>query len=158
MSVGLNHYSELLRYIKQLLDADSLINTITQGDFDKVDLNKMNIYPLAHIYIGDSQFSNGQTVSFNVSIGAMNIRDINPEVNTDKFWNNDNEVDNYNEMLAVLNRLWTKMYVDFEEQSITASENPNLLKRSQKLDKNNLEGWQLEFTVTMPNSTLHLCQ
>lgn len=158
MSVGLNHYSELLRYIKSLLEQDNLVNTITQGDLDKVDLNKMNIYPLVHIYIGDGGFTNGQTVTFNVSIGSMNSRDTNKEVNTDKFYYNDNEVDNYNEMLAILNRLWTKMYVDFEDAGITASENPSLLKRKQEQDKNSLEGWQLEFTVTMPNQTLHLCQ
>ena len=85
MSIGLNHYTELLRYIKQLLEADELVNTITQGDFDKIDLDKMNIYPLVHIYIGDASFSNGQTINFNVSIGAMSARDTNKELNTDKF-------------------------------------------------------------------------
>lgn len=154
----MNHYSELLTYIKSLLEQDPLVNTITQGDFDKVDLYKMNIYPLAHIYLGDVQFTNGQTIQMNVSIGAMNKRDSNPEVNEDKFWNNDNEIDNYNEMLAVLNRLWTKMYTDFEYAGITASENPQVTKRGQDLDKNKLEGYQLEFVVTMPNSTLSLCQ
>ena len=156
--VSLNHYSELLRYIKSLLEQDALVNTITQGDLDKVDLNKMNIYPLVHIYIGDANFTNGQTVSFNVSIGSMNQRDTTNEVSNDKFWYNDNEVDNYNEMLAILNRLWTTMYSDFEHAGITASENPTLLKRKQELDKNSLEGWQLEFQVSMPNQTLNLCQ
>jgi hypothetical protein len=158
MSVGLNHYSELLRYIKQLLESDPLINTITQGDFDKIDLNKMNLYPLAHVYIGDGSFSNGQTINFNVSIGAMSRRDVTNDINNNKFWGNDNEVDNYNEMLAVMNRLWTKMYVDFEDAGIVASENPTLLKRKQEQDKNSLEGWQLEFQVSMPNSVLRLCQ
>jgi hypothetical protein len=158
MSIGLNHYSELLRYIKQLLESDPLINTITQGDFDKIDLNKMNLYPLAHVYIGDGSFSNGQTINFNVSIGAMSRRDVTNDVNNNKFWGNDNEVDNYNEMLAVMNRLWTKMYVDFEDAGIVASENPTLLKRKQEQDKNSLEGWQLEFQVSMPNSVLRLCQ
>lgn len=156
--VSLNHYSELLRYIKSLLEQDALVNTITQGDLDKVDLNKMNIYPLVHIYIGDGNFTNGQTVAFNVSIGSMNQRDTTNEVSNDKFWYNDNEVDNYNEMLAILNRLWTTMYSDFEDAGITASENPTLLKRKQGLDKNSLEGWQLEFQVSMPNQTLSLCQ
>lgn len=158
MSVQLNHYSALLDYIKSLLEKDPLVNTITQGDFDKIDLNKMNIYPLVHIYIGDGSFSNGQTINLSVSIGAMSQRDTNNELSLDKFYKNDNEIDNFNEMLAVLNSLWTKMYVDFEDAGIVASENPTLLKRSQVLDKNNLEGWQLEFNVEMPNSTLSLCQ
>lgn len=158
MSVQLNHYSALLDYIKSLLEKDPLVNTITQGDFDKIDLNKMNIYPLVHIYIGDGSFSNGQTINLNVSIGAMSQRDTTNELSLDKFYKNDNEIDNFNEMLAVLNRLWTKMYVDFEDAGIVASENPTLLKRSQVLDKNKLEGWQLEFNVEMPNSTLSLCQ
>ena len=153
----MNHYTELLTYIKSLAAADPFVNTVTQGDFDVIDLNKMNLYPLVHIYIGDASFTNGQSVNFNVSIGSMNAREFVKDVNVDKFWNNDNEVDNYNETLAVLNRMWTIMFRDFQDHGITTTENPTLLKRKSELNKNSLEGWQLEFQVIMPNITLSLC-
>jgi hypothetical protein len=121
----------------------------------KNDLNKMDIYPLAHVYIGDGNFTNGQSVNFNVTISSATQININKEINTDKFYGNDNEVDCYNETLSVLNRLWTTMYRDFQEHGIYASENPSLTKS--KGDENTLVGWQLDFQVVMPNRTLSLC-
>jgi len=97
----MNQYSELLNYLKQLAEADNLVNTVTKGDFEKVDLEKANIFPLVHINISGASFTNGNTIVFNVQIGAFDIRDINKEVSTDKFWEQDNEVDNHNETLAI---------------------------------------------------------
>jgi hypothetical protein len=151
----MNHYTQLLAYIKTLLEQDSFVNTITQGEMSKTDLNKMDIYPLAHVYIGDGNFTNGQSVNFNVTISSATQINTNKEINTDKFYGNDNEVDCYNETLSVLNRLWTTMYRDFQEHGIYASENPSLTKS--KGDENTLVGWQLDFQVVMPNRTLSLC-
>jgi hypothetical protein len=151
----MNHYTQLLAYIKTLLEQDSFVNTITQGEMSKTDLNKMDIYPLAHVYIGDGNFTNGQSVNFNVTISSATQINTNNEINTDKFYGNDNEVDCYNETLSVLNRLWTTMYRDFQEHGIYASENPSLTKS--KGDENTLVGWQLDFQVVMPNRTLSLC-
>ena len=86
MAVGLNHYSELIRYIKSLLEQDDLVNTITQGNPESMDLNKMNIYPLANIEINDASFTNGQNVVFDVVISTMNQRDTTNEVNDSKIW------------------------------------------------------------------------
>mgnify|MGYP000845967368 CR=1 FL=1 len=87
---------------------------------------------------------------------AIQNLDINKEVVNDKFWKNDNEVDNLNETLAVLNRMWTSMYRDFEDVNITASENPSLEPLIYD-EKNILDGWALNFTIELPNTTLNLC-
>lgn len=153
---GLNHYTELLYFIKKLSDADDTVNTVTQGDFDKLDINKANLFPLVHISIGDAQFSNGSTVSFNVELGAVTVRDISNEIVVDKFWQQDNEVDNLNEMLAILNRIWSNIMRGFEDNDISTTENPTL---RQTLDKrvNLLDGWILSFQVEMPNTVIDLC-
>ncbi|CAB4148830.1 hypothetical protein UFOVP530_36 [uncultured Caudovirales phage] len=152
----MNQYSELLRYIKSLAQADILVNTVTKGDFDTLDLDKMNIFPLVHIAITGASFTNGSTVNFSVQVGCFDIRDINKEIRDNKFWEQDNEVDNHNTTLAVLNRMWLKMFVDFEENNITASESPSLdiytFVRS-----NTLDGWILSFDVEVPNTTINLC-
>lgn len=153
----LNHYTQLLIYIKSLADADVFINTVTQGAFDKLDLDKGNIFPILHITVTGGSFTNGQTVKLNVEIAALQQRDINNEERTDKFWDQDNEVDNLNEMLAVLNRLWTSMYRDFEENDIIASENPSLEIIEPSATVNLIEGWLLSFEVEMPNTSLSLC-
>jgi hypothetical protein len=153
---GLNQYTELLYYIKSLGEADVFINTITQGKFDALDLDKKNIFPLLHINITGSQFTNGQTVIFNVELGAFDIRDINKNIEDDKFWDNDNEVDNLNETLSVLNRIWVSMNKNFAENDITASENPSL-EPIVEAYTNILDGWILTFDVELPNTTLNLC-
>ena len=95
-------------------------------------------------------------MNLNVEIGCFNVRDKNKEVNTDKFWLNDNEVDNLNETLAVLNRLWGYMHKDFGENNITSTENPSF-EAVTEYGKNYLDGWILTFDVEMPNTTINLC-
>lgn len=152
----MNQYSTLLYYIKSLADADVFVNTVTQGEQDEIDLDKATIFPLLHVSITGASFTNGSTVKFNVQISCLDIRDVNKEVNTDKFWQHDNEVDNLNETLAVLNRVWLNMYRDFVENDITASENPSLIPLFE-VRKNLLDGWQMDFDVEMPNNVISLC-
>jgi hypothetical protein len=152
----MNHYTQLLYYIKKLADADEYINTVTNSPDDSIDLDKGNIFPLLNVDIVSGSFTNGQTVKFNVEIVCLDIRDINKEIRTDKFWGQDNEVDNYNDTLAALNKLWTSMYRDFEDNNITASENPQLEIITYS-NVNLLDGWKLTFEVEMPNTTLNLC-
>lgn len=152
----MNQYTELLYYIKQIGEQDPFVNTITQGDFEDLDLDKTNIFPLLHASITGAGFTNGQTVTFTVQIGCLDIRDINKDVNTDKFWLNDNEVDNLNETLSTLNRLWKKMYKNFDENNITSFENPTLDPVTE-YGTNLLDGWIMTFDVEMPNTTISLC-
>ena len=152
----MNQYTELLYYIKSLADADDFVNTITQGDWDKLDLDKGNIFPLVHAQVTNAAFGNGQTITFSVQIGAFDIRDINDDINTDKYWNFDNEVDNLNETLAVLNRMWKNMYKNFAENNIVASESPTL-EPVTEYGTNLLDGWIMTFDVLLPDTTISIC-
>ncbi len=153
----MNHYTELLYYIKSLGESDTFVNHITKGVLNEADVDKMIIPNLLNIEITSGAFSNGQTVSFDVELACLALRDFNKEVRTDDFWLNDNEVDNMNETLATLNRIWTIMYRDFEERMIKASESPSIDPISFGTAKV-MDGWLLSFTVEMPNKTLNLCQ
>lgn len=153
----MNQYSELLYYIKGLAESDPFINHVTQGTLEQSTVDKMIIPTLVNIFISGGGFTNGNTITFDVELACLSQRDINKEVRTDDFWKQDNEVDNLNETHAVLNRLWNKMYVDFEKENITSSENPTLtpiIFGDAKL----LDGWLLTFSVEMPNTTINLCQ
>ncbi len=153
----MNHYTELLYYIKELADSDPLVNKVTQGSIEDVDLNKMNLFNLVHISVTGASFTNGSTVGFDVQLGAYGLRDINKEVNTDQFFLNDNEVDNLNETLAILNRIWSRMVTDFADRDIVADENPTLDIITEE-NTNILDGWILTFSVVMPNNQISLCQ
>lgn len=150
----MNQYSELLYYLKSLLDADPLVNTVTQGDFNKVSQNKMIVYTLAHIVIGDPFFTNGQTVGFNLQVAAIDQVDSNPEIKEGNFFDNNNEVDIFNETLAILNRFWTKINQDFEDKGIKAPDNCTLNKWIS--DVNSAVGFVLNFTVELDNRDMIL--
>lgn len=151
----MNGYSELLRYFKQI--GQPLVNTITQGDFADVDINKANIFPLLHVSIGNATFPSDSVVRFSVQLGCFDVRDVNKEIDEDKYYSNDNEIDNLNSTLAVLNRIWILMLRDFEDTFITASESPPL---EQYTDSRNnlLDGWVMTFEVETPNTIINLCQ
>lgn len=149
----MNQLTELYLYFKQLADTDSQVNKVIKS----IDLNKETIFPLVNIVIESGAFTNGSTVNFNVELSCFDIRDINKEVQTDDFWGNDNEVDNHNLAISVLNRMWLKMYTDFEDNNITASENPTFELGSFEGSKL-LDGARLTFVVEVPNTTLSLCQ
>ncbi len=150
----MNAYTTLLQYIKGLAEATEYVNTVTKGD--DIDLNKKNIFPLFNIDINTGNFPSSSTVSFDVDLQCLDIRDINKENVADKFWLNDNEVDNHNNTLSAINEVWVKMSRDFEQNNITASENPTITKITFS-DKNLLDGWRIEFTVEMPILELSLC-
>lgn len=153
----MNHYTTLLIYLKGLFEKDPLVNVVKQGQQSKKDIDKMTVFPMVNIEITPGSFTNGATVILGVTIVALNQRDINKEINYDKFWSNDNEVDNMNEMLAVLNRAWTTLYRDFEREGIKATENAPITPIIHE-GKSILDGWQVDFDVEMPNQELSLCQ
>lgn len=151
----MNQYTELLYYIKALGEADPYINTINKGE--NIDLNKMDVYPLLNIDINSASFPSGGTISFEVVLSCLDIRDINKEVVNDKFWEQDNLVDNLNNTLASLNRIWRTMNRDFTDKNITASDAP-ALDAIEYSEKNLLDGWSMTLTVEMPNVEVNLCK
>ena len=152
----MNHYSELLRYIKQLAEADEFIHTITQGITSDFDLDKGNIFPILNVDVLSAGFTTGQMIGFDVEIACMDIRDNNKETRTDKFWKQDNEVDNLNEMLASLNKIWFKLLQDIEGKNIRVDETASLIS-VKEWGKNLLDGWTMTFNIQLPNTTLSLC-
>lgn len=153
----MNQLSQLYQYFKELFESDPLINSVRKLDADKLAQDKELIFPLANVWIDAGSFTNGSTIIFNVVLSCYDIRDKNNELITDQFWGQDNELDNHNMALAVLNRIWNKMYVDFEQYNITASETPSFELGSFEGHKL-LDGGILTFNVEVPNTTLNLCQ
>ena len=153
----MNHYTQVLNYLKGLAESDDFVNTVTQGDMSNIDLNKMNVFNLVHIDVLTAGFSNGQTITFDIEVLCGQIRDSNKQDEGDKFWNQDNEVDNLNETLAVLNRMWFKMLEDFTDENIRIEETA-ALNQVTEWNKNLIDGWLMTFTIELPNTTISLCQ
>lgn len=153
----MNQLSELYIYFKQLADSDSFIKSVRKLNPEQMANDKELIFPLLNVFIDAGGFTNGSTILFDVTLSAWDIRDKNNELITDQYWGQDNELDNHNTTLAILNRIWGKMYKDFENKNITASENPTFELGSMEGHKL-LDGAVLTFQVELPNTIINLCQ
>ena len=152
----MNAYTQLLNYIKLLGDADTFVNTITKTGGADLDTYKGNLFPILDIFVTGGSFPSNSLIRYTVELTCINLRDINKEVVNDKFWSQDNEVDNMNETQAVLNRIWLNMVRDFASNNITAGENPTLDPIIYE-GTNIHDGWRLTFEVDVPNTTISLC-
>jgi len=153
----MNHFSQLLIYLKLVLEKDDFVNVVTQGSLDKTDIDKMTVFPLVNIEVNSGSFTNGSSCLFDVKISAVTDRDTNRNINTDRFFGNSNEVDSANEMHPVLNRAWTYMFRDWGKNGIVASENPSI-ERIEYRGKSVLDGWEIDFQLELPNNKLSLCE
>jgi len=136
--------------IKDALNAEPFVNTVTYGSLDDVDLNKQTIFPLSHLIVNNCTVGTN-TLTFNISILAMDVVDESREEVTDDFVGNDNEQDVLNTQLAVLNRviailqrgdLYTELY-----QLEGAVNCEPFVDRFE----NKLAGWAATFDVLVQN-------
>tara|TARA_B110000503_G_scaffold3759_1_gene4922 strand:+ start:383 stop:838 length:456 start_codon:yes stop_codon:yes gene_type:complete len=96
-------FYEITTAIKEQLQLDAFVNTVTMGDIFKVDLNKQTIFPLSHIIVNNASYQ-GSIWNYNISILCMDIVDESKELITDIFVGNDNEQDVLSTQLMVINR------------------------------------------------------
>jgi hypothetical protein len=143
-------YYDLLNGLKTHFDSDAIVNTITQGDIFQVDLNKQTIFPLTHIMVNSSTLGDN-TMTFNVSILAMDIVDISNVEVTDLFQENNNELDVLNTQHAVLNRAYQQMlHGNLWDNKYVIETDPTLEPFTERFE-NLLAGWTMTFDVIVPN-------
>lgn len=97
-------FYDITKFLKEQLEADAFVNTVTEGDIFDVDLNKQTIFPLSHIMINNVTHE-GSVLRFSVSIIAMDIVDKTNDKAPNEFRGNDNEQDVLNTQLMVLVRM-----------------------------------------------------
>ncbi len=136
--------------LKDALIAEPFVNTVTFGSLDDVDLNKQTIFPLSHIIVNNTTVGS-KTITFNVSILAMDIVDISKEATTDIFVGNDNEQDVLNTQLALLTRIINilqrgDLYTELYQVQGDVSCEPFVDRF-----ENKLAGWAATFDVVVQN-------
>lgn len=97
-------FYNVLNEIKDTLRIEPFVNTVSYGNIDDVDLSKQNIFPLSHIIVNNSTIQE-KTISFSISVLAMDIVDVSKSQVNNLFRGNDNEQDVLNTQLAVLTKL-----------------------------------------------------
>ena len=148
-------YYNILTKLQTELNNDPLVNTTSEGDIFSIDLSKQTIFPLSHIMVNNATFD-GNIISFNISILAMDIVDISKEETTDEFRGNDNEQDILNTQIAILNRLYEKLRRgDLYDDNFQVDGTPSLEPFIDRFE-NKLAGWTMTFNMIVPN-TMTVC-
>ena len=136
--------------LKDTLLAEPFVNTVTFGSLDDVDLNKQTIFPLSHIIVNNTTVGS-KTLTFNVSILAMDIVDISKAKTTDIFVGNDNEQDVLNTQLALLTRIInTLQRGDLYTELYQVEGDVNCEPFVDRFE-NKLAGWAATFDVIVQN-------
>ena len=136
--------------LKDTLLAEPFVNTVTFGSLDDVDLNKQTIFPLSHIIVNNTTVGS-KTLTFNVSILAMDIVDISKAKTTDIFVGNDNEQDVLNTQLALLTRVInTLQRGDLYTELYQVEGDVNCEPFVDRFE-NKLAGWVATFDVIVQN-------
>lgn len=147
---GIRGFYLLTEAIKNQLLNDVNVNTVTTGDIYDIDLAKQSIFPLSHIII-NSVSTQEQTLTFNISVLAMDVVDESKEATEDIFRGNNNEQDILNTQLAVLNKLVMVLrrgvlYTDQYQLDGDAT-----LEPFYERFENRLAGWSATFDVFVRN-------
>ena len=143
-------FYNVTKQIKEALEAEPFVNTVTFGSIDDVDLNKTTIFPLSHIIVNNTTVGS-KTLTFNISILSMDIVDISKDEVTDIFVGNDNEQDVLNTQLALQTRVINKLqrgdlYTDLFQVEGDVTCEPFVDRF-----ENKLAGWAATFDVMINN-------
>ena len=146
---GIRGYYQLITTIEEQLKS-AFTNTISIGDISSVNLNKQDIFPLAHIIVNNVT-AEENVLRFNISILACDIVDQSKDITTDRFTGNDNEQDILNTQLLVLNKLIQRLRMGTLHQDMYQLEgNPNLTPFHDRFE-NQLAGWSATMDVLIYN-------
>lgn len=145
-------YYNILTTLKANLEADAFCNTVSQGDIFDIDLNKQEIFPLAHIIVNETTKEKNILV-FNVTVLCMDIVDISKDEATDTFRGNDNEQDVLNTQLAVGLRLVEVLERGGSNNTFMMRGTPTFEPFTERFE-NNMAGWAVTFDIYVPNTML----
>tara|TARA_R100001460_G_scaffold51733_2_gene90497 strand:+ start:158 stop:628 length:471 start_codon:yes stop_codon:yes gene_type:complete len=152
---GVRGYYQLTSTIEEQLLADVNNNTVSIGDITKLNLNKQDIFPLAHMIV-NSVTVEENVLRFNISILACDIVDQSKDVTTDRFTGNDNEQDILNTQLAVLNRLIQRLRMgSLHTDMYQLDGNPSLSPFNDRFE-NQLAGWSADIDILIYND-IYIC-
>lgn len=150
----MNGYYRVLDIIKTTLESDIDVNTVSYGDITKVDLEKQTMYPLSHVIL-NSVTSGEHTLTFSLSVIAMDIVDTSKDEN-DVFFHNNNEQDVLNTQLAVLNRLAQKLRIGALYRDKYQVQSDVTLEPFTDRFENEVAGWSMNLDVVIEND-INVC-
>ena len=145
----INYYDITTKLKDALLDEVPFCNTVTKGSIDRLKNAKDDMYPISHLMINKCT-SNGNTLTYNVSIISMDIVDISKIETTDIFIGNDNEDDVLNNMQSLLIRIVARLQRGDLFSDLYQVSNASLEPFMDRFE-DNVAGWTLTVDIVVPN-------
>ena len=153
---GIRGFYQLTETIKnELLQNSEIVTTVTTGDITDIDLSKQTIFPLAHIIV-NSVTAQEQVLSFNITVMAMDIVNVEKRATTDIFVGNTNEQDILNTQLAVINTLVMKLRLGNLHRSKYQLVGDPTCEPFYERFENQLAGWACTMDIDIHND-INLC-
>ena len=153
---GVRGYYQLTSTIEDQLLLDVKTNTVSIGDISDVNLNKQDIFPLAHIIVNSVSVEE-QVLRFSITILACDIVDQTKDLTTDRFTGNTNEQDILNTQLAVLNRLIQRLRMgQLHQDKYQLEGNPSLEPFMDRFE-NQLARWSASMDILICND-IYICK
>lgn len=151
----MNNIFTVIEKLKEELESNVLINSVSQGDIFDVDLLKHSIYPLAHIGLTNATISSESGVSY-VTMSLLLLDIVDESKDEGDFYGSDNENYVQNSMFAVAtNTIQVLMRGDLYSDGFQIEEDANIEFLAEKFEAK-LAGVGVDFTVTIRN-TVDLC-
>jgi hypothetical protein len=148
--MSLTGFYQVTQAIKDQLELDPIVTTVTYGDIFDIDLNKKTLFPLSHLVVNNATMENN-IWRFNLSVFAIDIMDISKSDNVSAFIGNDNEQDILHTQLAVLNKLFEVLRRgNLHKDLYQLDRSPSCEPFTERFE-NNLAGWVGTFDVLVPN-------
>lgn len=150
-------YFKLINGIKTVLQEDSRIKTVTEGDIDDFDQYKQNIPAMAHIVVDSADMLDNLN-TFSVDINIVDAVVENNNLTIEKFIGNDNRQEVYNDIANVCRRVFQKLRKFSFGDNIYVQDGATLQKIYQFENDNRLVGWAISFIVEVPDLTIDICE
>ena len=151
---GVRGFYQLTETIKNNLLSDVNCKTVTTGNLDDINLDKQDIFPLAHLIINNVSQEDG-VLRFSISILNMDIVDFNKEETTDLFTGNNNLQDILNTQLSVSNKLIQVLRGGTLHQEKYQFDGNASLEPFYDRFVNELAGWTSTFDILIYNDIRH---
>jgi|TARA_R110000765_G_scaffold148583_1_gene251133 hypothetical protein len=146
-------FYNLTNKIRETLQLDQFVSTVTYGDLFEIDLNKQTIFPLSHFMVTNATMQSN-VWNFSVSVLCMDIVDESkefPDGIPQEFRGTSNEQDVLNTQFAVANRLLELLLRgDLYVEKYQLSGDPSLEPFVDRFE-NKLAGWTVTFNILIPN-------
>ena len=150
---GIRGFYQLTETIKSSLLADVNCKTVTTGNIADINLEKQDIFPLAHIMINNVSQEDG-VLRFNISIMNMDIVDVSKEPTEDLFRGNNNIQDILNTQLSVSNKLIQTLRGGSLHQDLYQLDGNPKIEPFYDRFENELAGWVATMDVLIYNDIL----